>query len=183
MHAQSCWCLRDPGCTGKCMNTFAPLKRNRLLEAMVRQRLNAAAESTNKSPDDTPDKGDASTTSDFDSRDGLGSDEGTGQSTGSNASSPSTTFDPKRQQWDSFGGGGQHERYRLKMWEAGRFAELVNEVVIEGESGVAGRKPDEWGEMGKYLAAWQVHTIQWCLMARYVRQLDFSTGRGQSGPL
>jgi hypothetical protein len=38
---------------------------------------------------------------------------------------------------------------RLELWEAGRYAELVNEVAIEGESGVAGRKPDEWKEDGE----------------------------------
>jgi hypothetical protein len=31
----------------------------------------------------------------------------------------------------------------LNLWEAGRFAELVQEVVISGRSGVAGRKPEE----------------------------------------
>jgi hypothetical protein len=36
--------------------------------------------------------------------------------------------------------------HRLDLWEAGRYAELVNEVVITGGSGVAGRNPAEWGE-------------------------------------
>jgi hypothetical protein len=72
---------------------------------------------------------------------------------------------------------------RLEMWEAGRFAELVNEVVIEGESGVAGRKPDEWGENGEVSSGVASTYNSMVLDGKIRAAVRFATGRGQSEPL
>jgi hypothetical protein len=72
---------------------------------------------------------------------------------------------------------------RLELWEAGRYAELVNEVGIEGESGVAGRKPDEWKEDGEVSSRVAGAFNSMVLDGKIRGAVRFATGRGMKGPL
>ena len=68
---------------------------------------------------------------------------------------------------------------RMDLWEAGRYTELVQEVIISGKSGVAGRKPEEWEgeEVSESVARTYNNMV---IDGRILRDaVRFATGRGQ----
>ena len=67
--------------------------------------------------------------------------------------------------------------HRLELWKAGRYVELVNEVVAEARSGVAGRRPDKVvdGEVSENVAC----TFNSMMLDGKIRAaVRFATNRG-----
>eukprot|EP00956_Cyclotella_meneghiniana_P025811 scaffold54612_cov72-Cyclotella_meneghiniana.AAC.3 len=71
---------------------------------------------------------------------------------------------------------------RLELWKAGRYVELVNEVVSEARSGIAGRRPEKEvdGEVSESVAC----TFNPMILDGKLRAaVRFATERGLGGPL
>jgi hypothetical protein len=72
---------------------------------------------------------------------------------------------------------------KLDLWEAGRYDELVSEVVIWGKSGVAGGNYHSWKEDGKVSDSVARKYNSMMLDGKVRGAVRFSMGRGQGGPL
>ncbi|KAL7503120.1 hypothetical protein ACHAXN_000965, partial [Cyclotella atomus] len=72
---------------------------------------------------------------------------------------------------------------KLDLWEAGRYDELVEEVVIRGKSGVAGRNCHSWTEDGEVSDSVARKYNSMMLDGKVRGAVRFATGRGQGGPL
>lgn len=71
---------------------------------------------------------------------------------------------------------------RIDLWEAGCFDELVEEVLIAGRSGVAGRNSDSWKEDGEVSDSVAKRYNSMVLDGKIRGAVRFATGRGLGGP-
>eukprot|EP00956_Cyclotella_meneghiniana_P031787 scaffold84827_cov23-Cyclotella_meneghiniana.AAC.1 len=71
---------------------------------------------------------------------------------------------------------------RIDLWKAGRFAELVEEAVVEARVGVAGRKPDEWNREDGVSESVANTFNSMVLDGKLRAAVRFATERGTGGP-